>query len=79
MWIRSQDKNQLVNIIRFTVSNAIGGSKKGIIRGKYAGDTFLSDNSVSLGTYNTVEDAKRELDDLQKFMIDNPNGIYEMK
>lgn len=79
MWIRTQDKKELVNIIRFTISNAIGGSKKGVIRGKYAGDTLFSDNSVSLGTYSTVEDAKRELDDIERFIKENPNGIYEMK
>ena len=76
MLIRTQDKNELVNAILISIKES---KKKSTIHAKYAGNHGFADNDVELGEYNSKEMALKELDDLTRFLTDNPSGIYQMK
>ena len=80
MWIRTQDRKGLVNVIKVEVASIIEGKKnKAIIWGRFAPDGIFSSNKVSLGMYSTMEDAITEINEIEKCILNNPNGVYIMK
>lgn len=79
MWIRTQDKKELVDLKRFSVYRPIiiGGKKKDptfVINGHFSSTTV-----IEVGKYFTQEEALLELDNIHKYMLENPNGIYEVQ
>lgn len=78
MWVRTQDRKQVVNVIRVSISGALG-KHKAVIFGNFAGATFFHENNAELGSYRTMEAALEELDRLQEFFISNPNAVYQMR
>jgi len=80
MWIRTQDRKELVNVIKVEVASIFGDKRnKAIIWGRFAPDGIFSSNRVSLGMYSTMEDAIIEINEIEKCILDNPNGVYIMK
>lgn len=80
MWIRTQDRKELVNVIKVKVASISGDKRnKAIIWGRFAPDGIFSSNSVSLGMYSTMEDAITEINEIEKCILSNPNGVYIMK
>lgn len=72
MWIRSQDRKMLVDIEKFYISKVFK-----II--SIVGETDNSNSiSITLGEYESIERANRELDSIQNFISNNPNKVYEM-
>ena len=66
LWIRSQDKKTLMNITRlYEFSNAI-----------FSIDS--RENEIILGTYKKGKRALEILDDIEKLIILNYKGVYEM-
>ncbi|MBQ5696611.1 MAG: hypothetical protein IIV48_08165 [Clostridium sp.] len=80
MWIRTQNKRELVNVIKVEIASIFGDKRnKVIVWGKFAPDGIFSSNRVSLGMYSTMEDAIAEIDAIEKCILNNPNGVYTMK
>lgn len=79
MWVRTQDKRILVNIIRFNVKNIYGGDKKAAICGEYEKKSLFGDNYIILGKYNTMDNAIEELNEIEKHITHKSNEVYSMK
>jgi len=80
MWIRTQDKKELVNVIKVSISSIFGDKRnKVIVWGYFVPDSLFSSNRVSLGMYPTMEDAITQIDEIEKCILANPNGVYNMK
>ena len=80
MWIRTQNKKELVDVSKVEIASVFGDKKnKVIIWGRFAADGIFSSNRVSLGMYPTMEDAITEIDQIEKCILNNPNGVYTMK
>ena len=80
MWIRTQNKRELVNVIKFEIASIFGDKRnKVIVWGRFASDSIFSSNRVSLGMYSTMENAIAEIDAIEKCILNNPNGVYTMK
>lgn len=80
MWIRTQSKKELINIIKVEISPVVGDKRnKVIVWGRYAPNSLFSSNRTLLGMYPTMEDAIAEIDEIEKSILNNPNGVYNMK
>lgn len=80
MWIRTQNKKELVNVIKVEITSVFGDKKrKAIVWGRFAPEGIFSSNGVQLGVYSTMEEAIAEIDEIEKCIINNPNGVYIMK
>lgn len=77
MWVRSQDKKELVKCLAFSVTKNFGGKKKNAIIG-YVSNGIWGRREVILGLYETKELA---LDELSKLQAELAGGgkVYEMK
>lgn len=63
MWIRTQSKKELINIIKVEISPVVGDKRnKVIVWGRYAPNSLFSSNRTLLGMYPTMEDAIAEID-----------------
>ena len=50
MWIRTQDKKELVNVIKVSISSIFGDKRNNVIVwGRFAPDGLLSSHKISLG------------------------------
>lgn len=79
MWVRTQDKKELVNVIKFEISSIFGDKKnKVVIFGRFGAESLFTSNRTVLGKYATREDAIAEIDEIEKYIVNNPNGVYDM-
>ena len=79
MWIRTQGKKELVNIIKVEIARIFGDkNNKAIIWGQCTSEKLFSTNKVSLGSYSTVDEAIKEINEIEKNIIENPKGVYHM-
>ncbi len=76
MWIRSQDKKQLVKCTSFSLARNWGGKKKNAIVGSVLNASWRG-KQVVLGLYDTKEIALNELTMLQTELVKNTD-LYEM-
>lgn len=76
MWIRSQNKKQLVKCTSFSLARNFGGRKKSAIVGTVSNASWWG-KEVVLGLYDTKETALNELTSLQKELVNNTD-LYEM-
>jgi hypothetical protein len=76
MWVRSQNKKELVECIAFSVTKNIGGKKKCAIIG-YVSNGFWGRREVILGLYETKEIALDELSRLQAELASGAK-VYEL-
>ena len=76
MWIRSQDKKQLVKCTSFSLAKNWGGKKKSAIVGSVSNVSWWG-KDVVLGLYDTQEIALNELTRIQMELVNN-SDIYEM-
>jgi len=74
MWVRSQDKKELIDVTRFSVSKNSFSKDKAAIVGYYGGSSTLEGNAVIIGNYADQEEASRELDRIQGILT-----VYNMK
>ena len=80
MWIRAQNKKELVNVIKVEIASIFGDKRnKAIVWGRFAPAGIFSSNRVLLGMYSTMENVIAEIDEIEKCILNNPNGIYTMK
>lgn len=78
MWVRTQDKKQLVDIIKYSIDRNFGGKNKRAIVGVYAQSSFFQSTTVILGFYKTEAEAINELDNIQLHLENSENKVYEM-
>lgn len=80
MWIRAQNKKELVNVIKVEIASIFGDKRnKAIVWGRFVSDSIFSSTRVLLGMYSSMEDAIAEIDEIEKCILNNPNGVYTMK
>lgn len=80
MWIRTQDKKELVKVIRVYTSRIFGEKKgKHILWGQFAGTNLFGENKATLGIYPTEELLMEELALIESALQENPDGFYEMR
>ncbi|MFP4697350.1 MAG: hypothetical protein ACLFMO_01445 [Eubacteriales bacterium] len=79
MWIRTQNEKELVNVIKISILKNSFSKKKAVILGKFSNGSFFDDGSTRLGLYDSFDEAIEELNNIQNFIKENPNGIYQMK
>ena len=76
MWIRTQNKSELVNVIKVEIASNFGDKKnKAAVGGRFAPGGFFTSNTILLGLYSTKEDAIAEIDAIEKCILKNPNGV----
>jgi len=79
MWIRTQGKKELVNIIKVDIARIFGDkNNKAIIWGRFAPSSLFSSNRVYLGSYSTVDEAIKEINEIENNILENPKGVYHM-
>lgn len=78
MLIRSQNRRELVKVIRVSISKPISIDGRVKIIGYYRPITLMFNNSVTLGIY-TFEEAMNEIDNIEKFFNKYPESVYNMK
>lgn len=76
MWIRSQDKKQLVKCTSFSLARNWGGKQKSAIVGTVSNASWWR-KEVVLGLYDTKELALNELTNVQTELVNNTD-IYDM-
>lgn len=79
MWIKSQNKKELVNVIRFSLNRNFGGKNKAALVGQFASSSFFQSNQVILGEFPTMEDAQKELASIEAFLNEGNSGVYSIK
>ncbi len=80
MWIRSQDKKELVKVIRVYTSRIFGDKKgKYILWGQFSGTNLFGENKTTLGIYPTEERLMEELALIESALKEDPEGFYEMR
>ena len=78
MWILSQNKTELVDVIKVSLSSVLG-AKTVLIMGKFASSSLFHTNEIILGTYASMDDAKAELKNIQEHLNSSGTAAYEMK
>lgn len=77
MWIRSQDKKQIANVISVDATKVMTGKQKGAIFAYTQAETSYGGSRIQCGSYETFEKALDELDRFEKALLENPNGFYQ--
>ncbi len=78
MWIMTQNRTDLVNVIKISLSNVLA-AKNVLIIGKFAPSSLLHSNEMILGTYNSADEAKAELKSIQEHILSGKSNVYEMR
>ena len=76
MWIRTQEKKELVNVIKVEIFGDKNG--KAVIWGQSTSENLFSTNRVYLGSYSTVDEAIKEINEIENNILENPKGVYHM-
>lgn len=80
MWIRTQDKKELVNVNRVFINKIFGDKNNNVaIWGEFQRNSIFSENKRILGRYATIDDAIKEIDEIQKCITENLNNTYQMR
>lgn len=82
MWLRSQDKTKLVNlrnIEHITISKSYGSKDNDGNKLNSAIVIQYSPSSVtSMGLYKNTEDAMRIMGEIEKFLENNEENVFQM-
>jgi hypothetical protein len=79
MWIRTQCKKQLVNVIRITIERNIGSKNKSALVGQFADSSLFQSNQVVLGESKSKEEALKELSEIEEAIIKGETRVYSMR
>ena len=72
MWIRTQDKKQLINISSISITRNYGG------RNRFALIAMIINQSKVVGFYRSEFDALQELDNIQKHLDNGKTEVYQV-
>ena len=79
MWIKTQDKTALIDVIKVYVVKLIAGEHKGLLYGKYSGSSLFNANSMIIGKYPTYDEALEELKNIENAILDHKNELYQVR
>ena len=74
MWIRTQDKEMLMQSSSFSITRNQGGKLKFAIVGSIVGTS----NVKVVGLYKTKNEALQEIDIIQKYLVTGDTGVYQI-
>lgn len=77
MWIRTQDKEQLLQVGNFSLARNYGGKNKFALMGIIVVNNFFGSQKI-LGLYKAKSEAIQELDRIQKCLVDCEQEIYQV-
>ncbi|MDE7389332.1 MAG: hypothetical protein K2M82_00050 [Lachnospiraceae bacterium] len=77
MLIRTQSREGIAEVTHIYLSDMIG-EKSYYIFGTCTPQGAFSGSKLTLGIYPNKEAALKELDKIDSFFCDNPNGLYRM-
>lgn len=77
MWIRTQDKEQLLQVGNFLLARNYGGKKKFALMGIIVVNNLFGTQKI-LGFYKTKSEAIQELDRIQKCVANSDQEIYQV-
>ncbi len=77
MLIRTQSKEAIAEVVHIYLSEMMG-EKDYYIFGTCAGHGMFSGSKITLGIYKSKQKAIEELDSIEKFFSEKPNGVYKM-
>lgn len=78
MIIRVQSKEAIAEVVHIYLSEMMGESKYYIF-GTCSSHGMFSGSKITLGIYKSKKKALEELDRIEEFFSNKPNGIYQMK
>ncbi|BBF43642.1 hypothetical protein lbkm_2330 [Lachnospiraceae bacterium KM106-2] len=79
MWIRTQNKKELVEVQRVNVARIFGDKKKkAILWGYTTARSLFSEGRVELGKYSSEEAAIAEMDRIEEYLVTNSIGVYQI-
>ncbi len=79
MWIRTQCKKQLINVIRISFQRNIASKNKAVLIGQFANSSFFQSNQIVVGEYRTKEEALAELSAIEEAISKGEKGVYSVK
>lgn len=68
LWVRSQDKTELIVVKKFSIIGCTNNSYSGV-------EFNILSEQVYLGHYKTKERCLEILDEIQKFLVENSNPL----
>lgn len=77
MLIRTQSRESIAEVVHIYLSEMMG-EKDYYIFGTCAGHGVFSSSKITLGIYKSKKKALEELDKIDEYFSENPNGIYKM-
>lgn len=77
MWIKTQKNNELLKVERFQILPS--GKRSVNIVGYYEMSSFWGEKYRTLGNYDTIEEGNKELENIKNYIVENPNGVYQIK
>ena len=78
MWILSQNRTELVSVIKVSLSSVLA-TKNVLVMGRFASSSLFHSNEIILGTYASMDEAKSELKNIQKYLNSSSTAAYEMR
>ncbi|MBS6500519.1 MAG: hypothetical protein KH415_02575 [Clostridium sp.] len=78
MLIKTRDNMKPIDIRMLSIKEERLIVRRYILEGTYGFNFFFSRNTIELGNYENEEEALKELDEIEDFFRENPNGIYKM-
>lgn len=78
MLVRSQSGEAIAAVVHIYLSEMMGESDYYIF-GTCEGHGMFSGSKITLGIYKSKKAAIAELDNIESFFGENPNGVYRMR
>ena len=78
MWVRTQDKKQMLRVNSFSITRNYGGKLKFALMGTTATSSLFGSQSTILGFYTAEPDAIQELDRIQNYLQGGHEGVYQV-
>lgn len=78
MIIRTSNNMNLIDIRMFSIREEKLIVRRYTLEGTYGSKFFFCNNTIELGSYDNEEEALKQLDEIEDFFRQNPNGIYKI-
>ncbi len=78
MWVRTQDKKQMLQVNSFSITRNYGAKLKFALMGTTATSSLFGSQTTILGFYTAEPDAIQELDHIQNYLQGGHEGVYQV-
>jgi len=79
MWIRSQDRKQILRVNGLGITKVFGGKKKGVIIAYTNSPSLLDASNSVVAQYDTEDEAMMELNRFEEHLVEAPNSIFNLR